>query len=227
MRYGLSDVRNYDSVEMERSLRWFSALYEPGRRGERTSRREVTWAGVIRSKDRLRMAGAAAIVAALPPPPGAFEHVDRVAGVWVARLPCPPPVRTASGRGRLSFRRDHGELQIDVESPEAEHVCAIETYDPGWHAVVDGRDAAVEPYLGTFLSVAVAAGRHTVTCRYDPFEVRIALMLSAAGLVASFIALILPLQIRSKIQTIGLDDLNRSSYNRIRDLHRTSRPAYH
>ena len=33
MRYGLADVRNYDSVELARSLDWFAPLYEPGRRG--------------------------------------------------------------------------------------------------------------------------------------------------------------------------------------------------
>src|SRR5262249_4499181 len=38
MRYGLSDIRNYDSVELARSLEWFAPLYEPGGKG-RTSRR--------------------------------------------------------------------------------------------------------------------------------------------------------------------------------------------
>ncbi len=29
MRFGLSDVRNYDSVELASSLAWFEPLYEP------------------------------------------------------------------------------------------------------------------------------------------------------------------------------------------------------
>ena len=32
MRYGLADARNYDSVELTRSLDWFAPLYEPGGR---------------------------------------------------------------------------------------------------------------------------------------------------------------------------------------------------
>ena len=45
MRYGLADVRNYDSVELASSVDYFATLYPPGDH-ERTSRRTVTWAGV-------------------------------------------------------------------------------------------------------------------------------------------------------------------------------------
>src|SRR5262249_19716442 len=45
MRYGLCDPRNYDSIELTRSLDWFAPLYEPTS-DARTSRRDVSWAGV-------------------------------------------------------------------------------------------------------------------------------------------------------------------------------------
>ena len=50
MRFGLVDVRNYDSVELARSMDWFAPLYEDASRTW-TSRSELNWTGVIRSRD--------------------------------------------------------------------------------------------------------------------------------------------------------------------------------
>ena len=106
MRYGLADIRNYDSVELASSVDYFDALYPPGGR-ERTSRRTVTWAGVIRARDRLEEAGVAAIVAATPPPGGAFERVEKVGSVWVA----------IRGRCDISARtRRRGQFQAGSNS---------------------------------------------------------------------------------------------------------------
>ena len=69
MRYGLADARNYDSVEMSRNLDWLRPLYDPVVR-EQTSRREINWARVIDSKDRLREASVRAVVGGLARPPG-------------------------------------------------------------------------------------------------------------------------------------------------------------
>ncbi len=52
MRFGLDDVRNYDSVELARSMDWFAPLSDDAS-GTWTSRSELNWAGVIRSRDRL------------------------------------------------------------------------------------------------------------------------------------------------------------------------------
>ena len=109
MRYGLMDIRNYDSVELARSLAWFSPLYGPGP-GARSSRRTATWAGVIRARDRLEAAGVVAVVGPTPPPPGAFSRADRVGEVWVARLAGAGLARLESGRGIARVAsRDHGE----------------------------------------------------------------------------------------------------------------------
>jgi hypothetical protein len=94
----------YDSVELTSSLAWFDPLYEmparteprpPGEAGRvvslhppdrpsssaRTSRRDVSWAAVIRARDRLRDSGVGAIVAAVPPPNAAFDRVARLGTV--------------------------------------------------------------------------------------------------------------------------------------------------
>ena len=107
MRYGLSDVRNYDSIELARSLAWFAPLYEPGRRAA-TSRRDDHLERRAPRRERLREASVAAVVAATPPPPGAFARVDRVGAVWVARLDGAPLGRRRVAPARLDVERDHG-----------------------------------------------------------------------------------------------------------------------
>jgi len=227
MRYGLADLRNYDSVEVERSLSYFSSLYEPGRRRERTSRRQITWNGAIQSAGRLGAAGVGAIVGATPPPAGAFDRVDRAGAVWVARLPCSPLISTASGQAISSFARHAGSIQVEFRAHAADRIVVLETFDPGWRATVEGQSVAIEPHLETFMAVPISAGTHSVTLRYDPPEVRFALAVSCAALALHMIALLIPNENCRKTQTIGLDGSDRSGYNRSCDLHRTCQPISH
>jgi hypothetical protein len=188
MRYGLADVRNYDSVELTRSLDWFEPLYEPGP-GSRSSRRTVSWAGVLRARDRLREAGVSAVVASSPPPDGLGAPVERVGSAWVARLDALPAVtRLSTGEG-LAHSIDHGHITIQSELPVNDRIVVRVTFDPGWKAEADGRPLAVEPYRGTFLSVDVPAGARRVTVDYDPPEVRVACVASVVSLAASIVAL--------------------------------------
>ena len=158
MRYGLSDLRNYDSVELSRSLTWFAPLYESGS-AARTSRRAITWGGVIRARERLREAAVLAVVAPSPPPSGAFERVDRVEGVWVARLDGKPWARAESPRTGLRVEeRSPGRAQLLLDCGSQDRIIMSETFDPGWRAWVDGMSAPVEAYRDTFLAVTVPAG---------------------------------------------------------------------
>ncbi|HEV3166385.1 MAG TPA: hypothetical protein VGZ22_20340, partial [Isosphaeraceae bacterium] len=228
MRYGLADMRNYDSVELASSLAWFAPLYEPGKSKARTSRRPITWLGVLRARDRLQQAGVTAIVSASPPPAGAFERVDRVGGLWVARLPSALLVTTESGRGQVSFERAAGSLRVEMRATSSnDRIVVRETFDPGWRAEVDGRPRAVEPFLGAFLAVPVRAGDRVVKLCYDPPEVRLALGLSLVGLAVALAGVTVGrLNLRKK-PVIGLDDFEQSSYNRSCDLHRSSEPVCH
>ena len=188
MRYGLADVRNYDSVELARSLDWFAPLYSPGPEAS-TSRREITWDGVIRARDRLREASVAAVVGPTPPPAGAFDRVDRVGGVWVARLDGRPWASSESGRAALRVSRASGIVDVEADCPAADRIVVRDTFDPGWVATVDGEPAAIEPFRGTFLSVPVAAGRHSISLRYAPREVEMALVISLSAAAAIVFAL--------------------------------------
>jgi len=183
MRYGLADVRNYDSVELARSLDWFAPLYSPGPEAS-TSRREITWEGVIRARDRLREAAVTAVVGPTPPPAGAFDRVDRVGSVWVARLDGRPWATSMSNRAALRVSRASGIVDVEADLPAADRLVMRDTFDPGWVATVDGDPVAIGPFRGTFLSVPVAAGRHSISLRYAPREVEVALVISLSAAAA-------------------------------------------
>jgi hypothetical protein len=199
MRYGLADVRNYDSIESARNLAWFEPLYEPEPgRPIHTSRRTITWEGVHRALSRLRLANVTAVVGASPPPAGLFDRVDQVGAVWIVRLPGPK---------FPDFGAGHGEICIDAPSNLDHRRMVPETFDPGWTARVDGQAAAVVPYLGTFLSVPVAPGARVVTLRYSPPEVWVAAAISLSALVV--IALVMTdvgsTRLARKFRPKGLD----------------------
>ncbi len=170
MRYGLRDVRNYDSIEVARSVSWFEPLYEPDPdRPIHTSRREITWKGVMRGLDRLRAAGVGAIVGASPPPQGVFDRVDRVGSTWIARL---------DAKKTGEFRPSPGEIRIDLSQDRGQVRYVAETFDPGWNAEIDGRPVPIKAYLGTFLSVDISANSRSLIFLYDPPEVRVAAVVS-------------------------------------------------
>lgn len=177
-RYGLADIRNYDSVELTASLERFASLFEYG--GARTSRRTVTWDGVVRARKELEAANVAAVVGATPPPIGIFSRVDRIGAVWVARL---------QPRDHLSYMSEHGSIRVDVRAHAAGPLILPETYDRGWKAEVDGRAADVTKGPGNFLRVVISRGSKTIRLRYDPFDVRVALVVSLVACAATVLAL--------------------------------------
>jgi hypothetical protein len=185
MRYGLADVRNYDSIELARSVEWFAPVY-PLQRGARTSRRSVTWAGVLRAQQQLCEAGVRAVVAATPPPPGALKRVERVGGVWVARMDGLPMVSASAPAAVRVLVHEPGLVRIGIVTPEHDQVIVRQTFDPGWRAELDGVAISVAPYRGAFLAVPVSAGRHELLLRYDPPEVRVAGAASISALAAVF-----------------------------------------
>jgi hypothetical protein len=188
MRYGLADIRNYDSIELARSLAWFEPLYEPGA-SARTSRRAITWEGVLRARDRLRESSVSAVVGPTPPPPGAFARVDRVGDAWIARLDAAPPASAEKQRIALEIIRDYDLIRIRFDCASNDRIIVRETLDPPWRAEVDGAAVAVGPHRGAFLAVPVTAGRHVLVLRYDPPEVRLGLTASLSALAASVFAL--------------------------------------
>ncbi len=187
MRYGLADARNYDSVELARSLDWLAPLYDPAV-AARTSRRAITWARVASSRERLREAGVRAVVAPTAPPPGlGLGAAEAVGAAWLLKLDARPLVEALGAGSSASATAGPGRIDADVNAPGGADLIVRQTFDPGWRAAVDGEAAAVAPHLGAFLSVRVPEGTHRVQLTYDPIEVRLALAASmGSALLAVF-----------------------------------------
>jgi hypothetical protein len=188
MRFGLSDVRNYDSVEQENSVAWLDPIFVPSS-AARTSRRDVTWSTAIRRLDRLRQSCVGAIVGATPPPVGAFDRVEKAGRAWIAWIGPRPWAEARSPDARVEWTRDPGAARVRVRAPHPGRLLVRETYAPGWAARVDGRPAGVEPGPGPFFEIQIFPGVHEIVLYYDPPEVRFGTGISACALAALILAL--------------------------------------
>ncbi len=191
MRFGLCDPRNYDSVELARSLRWFAPLFEPGSESL-SSRSQITWESVHRARDRLEAAGVKAVVGASPPPSGRFARVERTGDVWITWLGAPGWAGSLAGAALVSIQRDPGRFVLKTHGPAADQILIRETWDAGWTARIDGGPVPISTYRDTFMSVSVPAGDHVIELEYRPVEVIYGLMGSALGMVGVILALTEP-----------------------------------
>ena len=158
MRYGLADVRNYDSVELARACDWFAPLYEtgpwPGRAGGRSR-----GSGVLRGRERLRESRVVRRGCERAPRRRQLRtRVERVGSAWVARLDVRRgKYQAQSGstgwqlvaRPGLDHAVDHHTADDDVDRSRN-----VSTPAGGRRWMVDRR--RVEPHRGAFLAVASA-----------------------------------------------------------------------
>ncbi len=172
MRFGLRDIRNYDSIELARSLRAFAPLYD--RTGPITSRSEITWERVVANLELLRESGVDAAVAATAPPEGSFARTERVGRVWVAWLDGLPWAAADSPRAVLEVAREDGSARIRIHSERAMSLTVRETFDSGWTATLDGKNVDLQPKSSVFMQIQIPAGQHDLILKYDPAEVRAA-----------------------------------------------------
>jgi hypothetical protein len=93
-------------------------------------------------------------------------------------------------QGTVVYRRPSSdEIDLDVSAGGTGFVNAVESYDPGWSAEVDGRPAPVFAGNGFTLTVPVPAGQHSVRFVYETpgRGVGLAMSLLAAGLLAGLL----------------------------------------
>ncbi len=96
----------------------------------------------------------------------------------------------AAGRGEVRWRRPTPEaISLDAAMDRGGTVLVSESYDPGWRASVDGSPTAVQAADLALMAVQVPAGRHRVELRFAPQHWRVAVALSAAGLIAATVLL--------------------------------------
>ncbi|WP_422926856.1 hypothetical protein [Singulisphaera sp. PoT] len=196
MRYGLHEVRNYDSVELTRNLDWFSSLYE-GKEIRRDSRRAISWESALRAQDALREASIGAIVGVSRPPPSPLWEAHQIGAVWVV-LCKGAPWADHDGPGNLSeIRRVGNKITLDFKFNTSQNIIVREMFDPSWRASLDDEPWEVRPYRGTFLGANVPKGSHRLELRYAPGEIPYALAASIFGLTLSLFALTAPRPFRS------------------------------
>jgi hypothetical protein len=94
-----------------------------------------------------------------------------------------PPVQ--SWAAAVRYRRVRGDqIALNVKSGVNGYVRVLESFDPGWHATVDGQLSPVLAADDASLAVAVPQGAHEVTLRYETPGAR-------AGAIASGISFVL------------------------------------
>ena len=105
------------------------------------------------------------------------------AGADVAVVEGGPPAGTAPGRV-LSVERHAEWLRVDAEASGEAFLVVNDSHFPGWHATIDG---AAVPILRTdylVRGVSFPAGRHVLEMRYEPWEAKVGMWLTVAGLLA-------------------------------------------
>ena len=144
MRFGLKDLRNYDSIELQSSLGPLDPLFEHEPGQDRTSRRPVAWAGVARAKSALRMFSVVGVIGLSPPPDGLFDSVEQpLPGLWLGTWPGRPRAQRQDGSGIKIEADEPGMIRLRMNtgsSPISETmekqpgpILVREMFDPGWH----------------------------------------------------------------------------------------------
>ncbi len=185
MRYGLADVRNYDSIELSMALDWLEPLFEPEPdRAMRSSRRTITWDRVETHRKLLESASVAAVVSASPPPPTlrAVTESERIGRTWIVYLESRPLV-SLEGSGKLVAVKDRGGLiNVAIETWGPSELVVRQCASSGWRVRIDGDSTSIisSPH-DPFLRVALEKGASRVILRYEPPEVRLSLGLAIVG----------------------------------------------
>lgn len=106
--------------------------------------------------------------------------------------------------------RQPGQVQLDVRAAQSAEIVVLQSYAPGWSAIVQGRQTPIVHADILFQAVRVPAGRHQVVLNYHPETVDLGFGLSGAGLVLVVLLLVvspglrrLKRRIRTKVRVSG------------------------
>ena len=100
--------------------------------------------------------------------------------------PAPAVVPAASGGSEVAqvTRVDPDGLTLSTSSTADGVLVISEVYANGWRAWVDGVETPVLPAFHTLQGIALPAGDHVVTLRYEPLSLRLGLWISGVAFLA-------------------------------------------
>jgi hypothetical protein len=93
-----------------------------------------------------------------------------------------PASARAATPARVVSRSDT-EVRLEVSARARGQLVLLDTFYPGWHAKVDGREAPIRPADAAFRAVPVERGRHEVRFSYRPASVTWGGVVTLLGLV--------------------------------------------
>ncbi len=76
------------------------------------------------------------------------------------------------------IRNSATQLSFFVNIDKPSHLILTDWYYPGWKALVNGKEVAIQRYLSTFREIAVPKGKSSVQFVYDPLSVKLGALLS-------------------------------------------------
>jgi hypothetical protein len=179
MVFGLRDVQGYDSLFPGQYKAFMNRFAGP--RGD-ASPPEV--GNVVFAKDpESGLAGTSGVrwLVSLVEVPSLGSPATALDGAYV--------YEAAGGNGRARLKggfvawREDGPTRVTLEAtaPAATNLMLADQFYPGWHASVAGSPATIQRAEEVFRSVAVPAGKYTVTFRYQPMGFRFGLFLGLVG----------------------------------------------
>ena len=164
LSYDHDDAGGFDAIFLANTYRSLLALTGAPPRSNEEVLDASTWP--------VRALAAAGVEFVIPwgAPRTDLQLVKSAAGLQLYRVPNPEP------RGYVRLTSDRIQIRSSAVQPGVAH--ALEAYDPGWIADVDGVPARVVEADGLGMNVPVPAGNHLVRLTYQTPGRRTGLILS-------------------------------------------------
>ncbi|MGD0999387.1 MAG: YfhO family protein [Candidatus Brocadiia bacterium] len=105
-------------------------------------------------------------------------------GPWAKEFSDLKPGRVQQKVTRVAYAADNNSLAIELWSGREALLVVTDAWYPGWRATVNVRAAPIAEVNAFQRGVRVPAGNSSVVMRYDPWTLRIGILVSLAALVA-------------------------------------------
>ncbi len=105
-------------------------------------------------------------------------------GPWAKEFSDLKPGRVGQKVARIEYGADANSLTIDLWSEREALLVVTDAWYPGWRATVNGRAAPIAEVNDFQRGIRVPAGNSVIVMRYQPWTVRVGIVVSLAALIA-------------------------------------------